>query len=43
MTIAGGISIMDLQTVVFVDGNMYAAVRAISIDFKTSYIVSRTI
>jgi hypothetical protein len=34
---------MYLQTVVIVDGDIDAAVRAISVDFKTSYIVSQAI
>jgi hypothetical protein len=43
MIIAGGISMMYLQTIVLAYENIYVAVRAINVDFKTSYIVSRTI
>jgi hypothetical protein len=38
MVIAGGISMMYLQTVVFVDKNIYAAICAINVDFKIIYV-----
>jgi hypothetical protein len=38
MIIAGGISMMYLQTVVFVDKNIYAAICAINVDFKIIYV-----
>ena len=43
MIIAGGITMMYLQTIVLVSENIYIAACAINVDYKINYVTGRII